>query len=313
MGNHRIISLIASSTEIAAALGFADSLVGRSHECDFPPAVQRLPVVTQPTFPTAASSGEIDKSIKSLIKKGLAVYSVDADLLRSLKPSVVITQTQCEVCAVSLSEVERAICEWIDSRPEIVSLEPNCLADVWSDIRRVASALDAQEDGEVLIRSLQDRVNAISGRVDDSLPPLTLVSIEWIDPLMTAGNWMPELVEIAGARNLLSTAGEHSPWMTWEDLIAVDPDVLLISPCGFTIEQTRRDMHRLTNRPGWDSLKAVQTGRVFLADGNQFFHRPGPRLVESLEILAEMLYPRIFDFGHRRDGWEPFNSNGDPS
>lgn len=308
--NHRIVSLIASSTEITAALGFTDSLVGRSHECDFPPEVQKLPVVTQPTFPTAAPSGEIDKSVKALVEKGLSVYSVDADQLRSLCPSVVITQTQCEVCAVSLDDVERALGEWIELRPRIVSLEPNCLADVWADIRRVAAALDADVEGEALIRDLQQRMNAISKQVDKSSSRMTFVSIEWIEPLMTAGNWMPELVEMAGARNLLGTAGEHSPWMTWEDLVAANPDVLFISPCGFTIEQTRRDMHQLTERDGWDTLNAVRAGRVYLADGNQYFHRPGPRLVESLEILVEMLYPETFDFGHREGGWEPFISNG---
>ncbi|MBD3298247.1 MAG: ABC transporter substrate-binding protein [candidate division Zixibacteria bacterium] len=313
MGYHRIVSLIASSTEITAALGCADHLVGRSHECDYPPDVQRLPVVTRPTFPTAAPSGDIDRSVKSLLEQGLSIYSVDVDLLRSLSPSVIITQTQCEVCAVSLGDVERALCEWIDSRPQIVSLEPNCLADVWSDIRRVAAALDAHDEGETLIRNLQHRIDAITEQVDDTPPELTFVSIEWIEPLMTAGNWMPELVDLAGACNLLGTAGEHSPWMTWEDLVTANPDVLFISPCGFTIEQTRRDMHKLTERDGWDSLKAVQTGRVYLADGNQYFHRPGPRLVESLEILAEMLDPGTFDFGHRGVGWEPLNPNANPS
>ncbi|MGH9791677.1 MAG: cobalamin-binding protein [Candidatus Acidiferrales bacterium] len=304
MDNLRIVSLIASATEIVCALGYRRQLVGRSHECDFPLSVTELPVCTEPKLQTEVSSREIDEQVKRILTEALSVYRVDAEKLRALRPDVVVTQSHCEVCAVSLRDVERALCDWVDSRPRIVSLEPDSLADVWHDIRRAATAFGAPARGEELVAELQERMQAVQSRAAGLKQKPTVACIEWIDPLMAAGNWMPELVEMAGGVNLFGVAGKHSPWMTWEELRAKDPDVIVVLPCGFDITRSRREMPALTQKPDWAALRAVREGRVFLADGNQYFNRPGPRLAESLEILAEILHPAPFSVGHKGTGWE---------
>src|SRR5262245_60676798 len=303
MAETRIISLIASATEIVCALGFEAQMVGPSHECDSPASVKRLPVCTSPKFEVEGLSYEIDERVKAILQEALSVYRVDADLLERLRPTHIITQSQCEVCAVSLKDVEEAVCQFTSSRPVVVSLEPNALADVWSDIRRVAAALNAHERGEELVAGLRRRMGEIEEKARTAQSRRTVACIEWIDPLMAAGNWSPELVEMAGGANLFGEVGKHSPWMSWEELVAADPDVIFISPCGFDIARTMEETDLLTGRPEWRELKAVRENRVFVADGNQYFNRPGPRLVESLEILAELLHPELFNFGHEGKGW----------
>lgn len=295
----RIVSLIASSTEIVSALGFRAELVGRSHECDFPDGVRALPVCTEPKFNVEGTSYEIDERVKAILQEGLSVYRVHADVLDGLAPDVIITQAQCEVCAVSLSDVEEAVKKLVSSKPAVVALEPNALADVWEDIRRVARALGAPERGDELVASLEKRVDAIAERAR-KLPRRRVACIEWIDPLMAAGNWMPELVERAGGVNLFGAAGRHSPFLDWADVVAADPEVVVVTPCGFDIARTRVEVPTLAARPGWERFAA----RAALADGNAFMNRPGPRLVESLEILAEIIHPEVFDFGHAGRGWE---------
>lgn len=303
----RIASLIASATEIVAALGFENDIVCRSHECDFPPSVQALPKITEPKFPIAESSYRIDERIKAILAEGISVYRVDADALRQYQPDIVITQTQCEVCAVSLSDVQAALTEWTGSKPQIVSLAPNALDDVWADIRRVAEALNVKQRGDELVEALTERMATIERLTHDVDKRPTVACIEWIEPLMAAGNWMPELVAKAGGENLFGEAGKHSPWMTFDQLAQRDPDVILTMPCGFDIARTRREMPPLTDRDDWASLRAVQNKRVYLLDGHQYFNRPGPRLAESLEILAEILHPDRFRFGHEGTGWQRFD------
>lgn len=303
MTQPRIVSLIASATEIVCALGMQDRLVGRSHECDFPHAVKDLPQCTSPKFNIEGSSYEIDQRVKAVLQEALSVYRVDANLLEGLQPTHIITQSQCEVCAVSLKDVEQAVCEFTSSQPKVVSLEPNALADIWQDIQRVADALGITEQGNALNGNLQKRMQAIvegAGRIEVQ-PRVAL--IEWIEPLMAAGNWMPELVEMAGGANLFGEAGKHSPWMTWEELVASDPDIIIVTPCGFDIARTMEEMPLLSNKKEWSDLQAVKQSQVFVADGNQYFNRPGPRVAESLEILAELFHPRVFHFGHENTGW----------
>jgi iron complex transport system substrate-binding protein len=300
----RIISLIASATEIVCALGFESRMVGRSHECDFPASVKRLPVCTSPKFEVEGLSYEIDERVKAILQEALSVYRVDADLLESLRPTHIVTQSQCEVCAVSLKDVEQAVCQFTSSQPVIISLEPNALADVWADIRRVAASLNAPERGEELVASLLRRMDDIAAKARTAGSRPTVACVEWIEPLMAAGNWSPELVEMAGGVNRFGEAGRHSPWMSWEELVAANPDVILISPCGFDIARTMEETHLLAGKSEWPELKAVKENRVFVADGNQYFNRPGPRLVESLEILAETIHPELFHFGHEGKGHE---------
>ena len=292
-----------SATEIVAALGFADRLVGRSHECDFPPEVKRLPAVTASKLDAEGASYAIDQRLKGIVQEGLAIYRVDGERLRALAPDVIVTQDQCDVCAVSLKDVEAAVCAWTDRAARIVSLAPGRLADVWADLKRVAEALGAPERGTALVREIEARVAAIAGRAAAANERPRVACIEWIEPLMAAGNWMPELVALAGGVNLFGEAGRHSPWLDWRDLRAADPDVILVAPCGFDIARSRRDLPALEALPGWAALSAVRAGRVCIADSNQYFNRPGPRLVESLEILAEILHPDRMRFGHQGAGW----------
>src|SRR5579863_4514411 len=290
----RIVSLIASASEIVSALGLSQNQVGRSHECDFPADILNLPICTSPAFPADGSSAEIDQRVKQQIAHALSVYEVSRELLDVLQPTHVITQTQCRVCAVSLEDVERALIGWVTSRPKLVALEPNALADVWRDIRHVADSCAVPERGEEVVAKLQNEMRRTSERACASGRRPRVACIEWHEPLMAAGNWVPELVEMAGAVNLFGQAGAHSPWMTWQQLVESDPDVIVSMPCGFDIERTYNEMYWLTDRPEWPKLRAVQAGQIFLADGNQYFNRPGPRLVESLQILSEILHPEAF-------------------
>jgi iron complex transport system substrate-binding protein len=287
----RIVSLIASATEIVDALGEFPNLVGRSHECDFPEAVVRLPICTRPAIPISGDSREIDRLVKDRLREAVSVYEVFPDVIERLQPTHIITQTQCEVCAVSLKDVEAALAAGLSSNPELVPLHPNCLADVWDDIRRVALALGIAGRGEAAIEEFQARISSISRRALAQSHRPTVACIEWLEPLMAAGNWVPELVEMAGGVNLFGEAGKHSPWMSWEQLVEADPEVIVIMPCGWDQARTEPEMHWLTDRPEWPRLRAVRNRRVHLTDGNQYFNRPGPRLVESLEILAAILHP----------------------
>lgn len=300
---HRIVSLLPSATEIVAALGYRECLVGRSHECDFPPSVKALPVCSEPRIDVSGSSNEIDRQVKASLRDALSIYTVFREELERLKPSLIITQSQCEVCAVNLEDVQAAACEMVESKPEIVSLEPMALSDIWSDIQTVAAALNDAESGRRLVDSLQNQLQNLTTSLPASDTRPTVVCIEWLEPLMPAGNWIPELVELAGGTSLLSEVGKHSPWITWDDLVAANPDFIVIMPCGFGIERTRQELHLLTEHPNWPGLKAVQNGNVYLTDGHQYFNRPGPRVVESAEILAEILHGPMVEFGHEGTGW----------
>jgi iron complex transport system substrate-binding protein len=299
----RIISLLPSATEIVAALGFAEHLVGRSHECDFPRGIERLPICSSTKVPVHGTSYEIDERVKAIVAEGLSVYRVDVERLRQLQPDLILTQTQCAVCAVTPRDLEEALCTWTGARPAMVSLEPNNLADVWNDMRHVASALGVPNKAEDLIDSLTERLDAVREQASGASSRPSVAAIEWLGPLMAGGNWMPDLVEIAGGRSLFAEPGKHSPWLEWKSLIAADPDVILLLPCGFKIAQTIADLGLLTENPAWTNLRAVKGGRVYVIDGHHFFNRPGPRLIESAEIVAEILHPDRFAFGHQGTGW----------
>jgi iron complex transport system substrate-binding protein len=300
----RIVSLISSATEIVHALGFGQFQVGRSHECDYPESVAALPVCTNPTIAVSGSSAEIDRLVKERLRSAASVYHVDSSLIRSLRPTHIITQTQCKVCAVSLEDVERAFKAEIAMDARIICLEPYALDDLWRDIRRVASDCGHDDAGETLTAALQRQMLNIQNRATAAASRPSVAAIEWLEPLMAAGNWVPELIEMAGGKNLFGVAGEHSPWMTWDQVLAADPDVIIALPCGFDLARTRGEMHWLSDRAGWDNLRAVRQGRVFVCDGNQFMNRPGPRLVESLQIFAQMFYPGLFEPQLEHVGWE---------
>ena len=299
----RVVSLIASSTEMVCALGCGGRLVGRSHECDHPAWVQRFPAVTSPKFETEGASYAIDQRVRAIVEQGLSVYSVDAAALAALEPDLIVTQVQCEVCAVSLRDLEEACCATLASRPRIVALEPNGLEELWRDIGAVAAALGVPDRGAALLASLKGRMKAIAEVASRQPVRPRVVLIEWIEPLMAAGNWHPDLIAMAGGVDRFGAPGLHAPTLAWEALRDTDPDVIVIAPCGFDLARTARELQPLLERPGWDTLRAVRDGRVALADGNAFFNRPGPRVVETLEILAELLHPAAFAFGHEGAGW----------
>ena len=299
----RVVSLIASATEIVCALGARDLLVGRSHECDFPPDVRHLPALTKPKFPVTGTSYDIDTRVKAILQEGLSVYHVDAEKLKTLRPDIIVTQDHCEVCAVSLKDVEAALYTWGGRPVEIVSLKPDALADIWEDIAKVARALERERQGERLVERLKARMAGIVEQSSSVGTRPRSAMIEWVDPLMASGNWMPELVQMAGGENLFGDAGQPSPWLDWNQIVAADPDVILVHPCGFDIARTLQEMPLLERHPGWHELKAAQRDRIFVADGNQYFNRPGPRIVESLEILAEIFHPELFSFRYEGKGW----------
>jgi iron complex transport system substrate-binding protein len=297
----RIISLIPSATEIVAALGLEGALVGRSHECDYPSTVQALPICTAPNLNPQGTSREIHDRVEDLLQSALSIYRIDLDALERLRPTHILTQAQCEVCAVSLAEVEAAVTQLTDCSAQIISLQPATLTDVWTDIKRVAQALGVESDA--VIAGLEQRVATIQHQTQALLHRPRVACIEWTEPLMAGGNWVPELVALAGGENLFGTVGKHSPWMQWDELLQADPDVLVVMPCGFDLGQTREAaIAYLTQHPSWQTLKAVQQNQVYLTDGNQYFNRPGPRLVDSLEILAEILHLEL-DYGYEGWGW----------
>lgn len=303
MTMHRIVSLLPSCTEIACALGMRSQLVGRSHECDFPTDLSAVPVCTQARLADGTSK-EIDDRVKDLVERSVSIYQVDAELLRKLSPTLILTQDQCAVCAVTLEEAEAALGDWLEARPALLSLSPTTLDDVWQDIRRVGRALDIEQTGQRVADDLALRIEQIATRAEKRQTQPRIACVEWIEPLMSAGNWMPELVTHAGGHPVFGEAGAHSAWLEWDELRRADPDIIVVIPCGFDLARTRSELPPLLAQPGFAELSAVRNNRVVLADGNAFFNRPGPRLVESLEILAEIFHPELFDFGHEGSGWE---------
>jgi len=310
MPAERIVTLLPAATEIVCALGLEERLVGRSHECDFPGSVRGLPVLTEARLDPDAPGAEIDARVRGLVRDGLSIYRVDAEALRRLRPDAIVTQTQCDVCAASPRDLEQALEGWIGSPPRLVSLAPASLGDVWGDLQRVADALGVPERGGELAAALARRVSDVAERALRVKTRPRVACIEWIEPLMAAGNWVPELVTLAGGEPLLGATGEHSPWLAFAELAEADPDAIVVMPCGFDRARTRRELAPLEAESGWQGLRAVRSGRVYAVDGNAFFNRPGPRLVESVEILAELLHPDVF--APRREGvaWERVDAAG---
>ncbi|MEO0541770.1 MAG: cobalamin-binding protein [Cyanobacteria bacterium P01_A01_bin.105] len=294
----RIVSLIPSATEIVAALGYGSALVGRSHECDYPHKVQTLPACTAPRFNPEGTSRAIHDRVTELLTSALSVYEVKVSTLAQLRPTHIITQAQCEVCAASLDEVQKAVECGLETQPQVISLQPQVLADIWADLERVATALDPQ-DGQArasrVIHALQQRLQHCTQPLSDLPPHPTVACIEWTDPLMAAGNWVPELVTLAGGHCLFGKIGQHSPWLQWDELLAADPDLIVVMPCGYDLLKTQKAVEALSQDPHWADLRAVRNYRVYLTDGNQYFNRPGPRLVDSVEILAEILQPEAYE------------------
>ncbi len=265
-----------------------------------------LPVCSKPSFPVDGSSAEIDSLVKDRLQRALSIYELDRSKIRELRPTHIITQTQCKVCAVSLDDVEDLLRKETGTGAQVIALEPFALADLWRDITRIAERCGHSDAGRALIRNLQGQMQEIELQASRATGRPSVAAIEWLEPLMAGGNWVPELIAMAGGRNLFGAAGEHSPWMAWQEVLDADPEILVALPCGFDMTRTRSEMRWLTERPGWQELRAVRERRVFLCDGNQFMNRPGPRLVESLQIFAEILHPEVFAPRLENTGWQRF-------
>jgi iron complex transport system substrate-binding protein len=325
--NHpRIVSLLPAATEIVAALGLADRLVGRSHECDDPVAVTTLPALTAPRIDPAASSRAIHEQVGQALGgaaagasatgaacstgTSAALYTLDIDRLAALKPDLILTQAACDVCAISAADVEAAV-KKSGVQARVLALSPDTLADVFCDVLVVGEAMGALAKAREVVARLKARVASVAWRVGamrhgrlEACPTVgrqgeacpTVAMIEWLDPPMAAGNWVPELVRLAGGNDVLGKAGAHSHWITWDDVAAADPDVVVLVPCGFTLDRTLAEANSAAVRPHLEQLRAFREGRCFAVDGHNLFNRPGPRLVDSLELLAEILHPTAFRF-----------------
>lgn len=282
----RVVSLLASGTEIVCGLGAGDFLVGRSHECDNPEWVRRLPFCTSPAFDVSLSSGQIDAEVRRRLKAGEPLYNIDANLIRNLKPDLLISQAHCEVCAVTPGDMQRADCI---IAVNVLALLGGSLAGIYEGIRNVARATNREEAGEALIKRMIRRIRLVRGAVRNRRPP-TVVILEWTDPIFATGNWVPELVEAANGNLLLGEHGKHSSAIAWEQVRKADPEYLIIAPCGFNLERAREELASLERLPGWFKLAAVRKAHVAVADGNKYFNRSGTTVVETVEIIAEILH-----------------------
>ena len=290
----KIVSLLPSATEIVCALGLGDQLVGVTHECDHPTWVRDLPKVTTTRIPHDATSAQIDALVREQLSDQGALYRLDMPVLRRLAPDLIVTQALCDVCAVAADEVIDAVCQ-LPGNPRVVNLEPMTLGEVFDAITAVGDAAECADQAAEVTAALRSRVAAVTERTA-SIPVADrprVAFVEWIDPIFNSGHWNPELVALAGGIDVLGSPAEASRTITWEQVVTVQPDVVFVSCCGYSTKRTVEDLPILQAKPGWADLPAVRNGRVYVTDGNAYFSRPGPRLVDSLELLAHALHPGV--------------------
>jgi len=290
----RIVSLVPSATEMLFALGLGDDLIAVTHECDYPPEVLNLPRITRRTLPEGLTASEIDAAVKQRALAGEALYELDTELLHELQPELIVTQALCKVCAVSDDEV-RAIAEEIDSQPIVISLDPRTVGEVLGDARTLAQVTDTKDEAVDLIRESSERIDRIRLAVRGARRP-RVAALEWLDPPYAAGHWTPQLIEYAGGEDVLGFAGEPSEERSWEEIAAAEPDIVIAMPCGFDAEIAHREaeMHR-------DQLLRLGAGQIVAVDGSAYFSRPGPRIVDGLELLAGILHPERVPAGPARE------------
>lgn len=283
----RIVSLVPSATEMLFALGLGDDVVAITHECDYPPEARELPKVTRDVLPAGLSAAQIDAAVKERVLSGQSIYELDTAALASLGPDLIVTQALCAVCAVSYDDV-RAIAEELDSQPRVIALDPHTLGEVLSDARTLAEATDRRDAAVSLVREAAGRIDRVRLRVRGHRRP-RVVALEWLDPPFTAGHWVPQMIEFAGGEDLLGFAGERSEQRSWEEVIATQPDIAVLMPCGYDagIAHREAEMHR-------DELAALGAGEVVAVDASAYFSRPGPRILDGLELLASIIHPELF-------------------
>ena len=295
MSPQRIVSFLPSATEMVYALGAGDRLVGVTHECDFPPAARSKRVVVRPTLQLETMSpAEIDAAVSGQASASRSVYNVDAAALRELQPDLIITQDLCAVCAPAQDDISRAIAD-LPKQPRILSLTPHTLEDVLGNVRELGAALGCNAEAEALIRDARRRLETVRTRTS-GLESTRVFCMEWIDPIYSTGHWVPEMVEIAGGSDAIVRKGGDSVRVQWEDIVAFEPEVLVIAPCGFDLAHAVQQAAALPQLPGWHTVPAVAAGRVFAVDANSYFARPGPRLVDGTELLAHLVHPEHFEW-----------------
>jgi iron complex transport system substrate-binding protein len=293
----RIVSLLPSATEIVYLLRLGNQLTGVSHECDYPPDALRKPKIVKAALGShRMSSREIDDAVLALRTQGEGVYQIDLEALRAADPSLILTQEICDVCATPYAQVQEAVTK-LPRKPEILSLNPQRLDDVLQDIQRVGDATGRVKEAEAVRRLLQERIQGVTERARLAKVRPKVFCLEWLDPIMASGHWVPEMVALAGGIDALGECGAPSRRIAWDRVLAFAPEVLVLMPCGFDIERTLQEVHLLTALPGWEGLPAVQKGQVFAVNGHAYYNRSGPRLVDGLEILAHMIHPELFPAG----------------
>ena len=299
-----IVTLLPSATEIICQLGLENHLVGVSHECDYPPSVKKLPKLTSSSVDHSASSREIHRSVTELLKNAVSVYDLDLELLQSLKPDYLITQDLCDVCAVSFDQVEDACSQYLGSGTQIISLKPKTLDGVWDDISRVGVTLNTAEPYQLFKTTVDQTIQSIQNKIPPrpSVKP-SILTVEWFQPVMVGGLWVPEMIDIVGGQCLFASQGQPAPTVSREALAEIRPDIVIIKPCGFKLEQTLQELEVLKSSLPWEQWEAHLNGNAYLVDGNSYFNRPGPRILDSLKILAYSTHPELFsEFGeHYRD------------
>lgn len=290
----RIVTLLPSATEVVAALGLGDQLVAVSHECDYPPeVVAGKPIVTRSAIPHGLTAAEVDRLVSEKIHNGESLYDLDYELLEELKPDLIITQELCEVCAVSAPIVRDAICR-LSSAPQLISLEPTNMAEIFETLRTVANAAGVPERAEEAIQKLNTRLAQISTRLSEALERPRVFAMEWLLPPFSAGHWVPEMVQYAGGEETLASAGEKSRRLDWEAIARANPECIIVMPCGYNVDMTEAELNKTVMPQAWHELNAVRNGNVYLVNANSYFSRPSPRVVQGIEVLAGILHPELF-------------------
>jgi iron complex transport system substrate-binding protein len=293
----RILSFQPTSTEMAYALGAGRSIVGVSHECTYPPEARKKPVVSTSLIdPEKMTSDEIDRAVSSSAKEGTSLYKIDRELVRRLKPDLLLTQSLCEVCATSPSDL-REVLQLVTPKPKVLALHAHDFEGMFADLRELGELLG--KDARPLEKSLRRRLDAVAKKTR-KLPQRRVFCMEWIDPVYASGHWVPAMVETAGGHDPLASKGEESRRIEWQAVVDAAPEVLILLPCGLSRERTLQELSKATSRPGWSTLPAVRAGEVYHADGPSYFNGAGPRLVDGVEILAEILHPKVFPRRHRK-------------
>ena len=304
----KIISLIPSGTEIVCALGLQKNIMGRSHECDFPHDIQQIPICTKSHIDSSADSKKIDEQVRYRLINYLSIYELDMNLISQLNPNIIITQSQCNICAIDSEEVKKNVASIISfsEKVKLVNLEANDLETIFDDIQRIANALEISSKGFSLITHMKNEIFNLNSKIHPLFNKPKIACIEWIDPLMAAGNWVPSLVELAGGENLFSIKGRPSSWLKAEKLISADPDIIIVMACGFNIERTIKELNTFLKKKEFDNLKAIRNKQFFVTDANHFFIRPGPRMVDSLKILCEIIHPEKFHPTYKGLEWQNY-------